>query len=305
MAVDTMFSKARQGRARTVKAGMRLNSISAEVHAERTRHHPSAEEAKGGPISRSSTMVDREPPGVCWPRFPSRVEKRALLGRRRAIPICPTCRSSYAPPMPARRRRSSRTRSPIRDGHHLSCRAQDRARFSSSASLSHPVRGRHEPYWARSRGLEYRNQVQSRLPPRETAWGRCDGRRWVTSMSSFDRSNSMDPRASRFYRLVPNTTQAVRTCRMASVGSRGAVQIGSIPTPARIQHQHRKSRSVHARSGVGGSVLELAEAEYCAHQRVSALARGFRKIPSRQRCGRAGPSGDVAQQGGPKCPRHR
>src|ERR1700716_3563852 len=51
-----------------------------------------------------------------------------------------------------------------------------------------------DPYWARSRVLEYLNQVQSRLPPRaKTSLGPdATGVGWVYEYAVIDRSNRLD-----------------------------------------------------------------------------------------------------------------
>jgi Cu(I)/Ag(I) efflux system membrane protein CusA/SilA len=146
-----------------------------------------------------------------------------------------------------------------------------------------------DQYWARSRVLEYLNQVQSRLPPTaKTALGPdATGVGWVYEYALVDRSGQHDLAELRSLqdwflkfelKAVPNVAE------VASVG--GMVrqyQIVLDPdrmraynlTQARITEAIRK-----ANQETGGSSLELGEAEYMV--RASGYVRSLddlRKIP--------------------------
>ena len=74
-----------------------------------------------------------------------------------------------------------------------------------------------DPYWARSRVVEYLNQVQSRLPPGATAALGPDatGVGWVYEYALVDRTRQERPRpAARAERLVPEVRAEDRArCR--------------------------------------------------------------------------------------------
>ncbi len=146
-----------------------------------------------------------------------------------------------------------------------------------------------DPYWARSRVLEYLNQVQSRLPPQaKTALGPdATGVGWVYEYALVDRSGKMDLSQLRTlqdwflkYELkaVPNVSE------VASIG--GMVrqyQIVLDPDKLRaynIPHTRIIEAVQKANQESGGSVLELGEAEYMV--RASGYLKSlddFRKIP--------------------------
>ncbi len=146
-----------------------------------------------------------------------------------------------------------------------------------------------DPYWARSRVLEYLNQVQSRLPPQaKTALGPdATGVGWVYEYALVDRSGKMDLSQLRTlqdwflkYELktVPNVSE------VASIG--GMVrqyQIVLDPDKLRaynIPHTRVIEAVQKANQESGGSVLELGEAEYMV--RASGYLKSlddFRKIP--------------------------
>ncbi len=128
-----------------------------------------------------------------------------------------------------------------------------------------------DPYWARSRVLEYLNQVQSRLPPQaRTSLGPdATGVGWVYEYALVDRSGKMDLSQLRAlqdwflrYELktVPNVSE------VASVG--GMVrQYQIVLDPARLRAYNISHAQViaavrRANQETGGSVLELGEAEY-------------------------------------------
>ena len=146
-----------------------------------------------------------------------------------------------------------------------------------------------DPYWARSRVLEYLNQVQSRLPPQaKTALGPdATGVGWVYEYALIDRSGKMDLSQLRAFqdwflkyelKAVPNVSE------VASIG--GMVrqyQIQLDPDKMRaynITHGKIIAAVQKANQETGGSVLELGEAEYMV--RASGYLKSlddFRKIP--------------------------
>jgi Cu(I)/Ag(I) efflux system membrane protein CusA/SilA len=146
-----------------------------------------------------------------------------------------------------------------------------------------------DPYWARSRVLEYLNQVQSRLPPQaKTALGPdATGVGWVYEYALVDRSGRMDLSQLRAFqdwflkyelKTVPNVSE------VASLG--GMVrqyQIVLDPDKLRaynISHNVVIDAVQKANQEAGGSVLELGEAEYMV--RASGYLHSlddFRKIP--------------------------
>jgi Cu(I)/Ag(I) efflux system membrane protein CusA/SilA len=146
-----------------------------------------------------------------------------------------------------------------------------------------------DQYWARSRVLEYLNQVQSRLPAQaKTALGPdATGVGWIYEYALVDRSGKMDLSQLRAYqdwflkyelKTVPNVSE------VASIG--GMVrqyQIVLDPDKMRaynITHGKIIDAVQKANQESGGSVLELGEAEYMV--RVSGYLQSlddFRKIP--------------------------
>jgi Cu(I)/Ag(I) efflux system membrane protein CusA/SilA len=146
-----------------------------------------------------------------------------------------------------------------------------------------------DPYWARSRVLEYLNQVQSRLPPQaKTSLGPdATGVGWVYEYALIDRSGRMDLSQLRAFqdwflkyelKTVPNVSE------VASLG--GMVrqyQIVLDPDKLRaynIAHNMVIDAVQKANQEAGGSVLELGEAEYMV--RASGYLQSlddFRKIP--------------------------
>jgi Cu(I)/Ag(I) efflux system membrane protein CusA/SilA len=146
-----------------------------------------------------------------------------------------------------------------------------------------------DPYWARSRVLEYLNQVQSRLPVQaKTALGPdATGVGWIYEYALVDRSGKLDLSQLRAYqdwflkfelKAVPNVSE------VASVG--GMVrqyQIVLDPDKLRayaIPHGKVVEAVQRANQEAGGAVLELGEAEYMV--RASGYLRtldDFRSIP--------------------------
>ena len=146
-----------------------------------------------------------------------------------------------------------------------------------------------DPYWARSRVLEYLNQVQSRLPPSaKPALGPdATGVGWIYSYALIDRSGKMDAgqlRALQDWFLKYELKTVANVAEVASVG--GMVrQYQVVLDPDKlaaynIPHTRVIDALQKANQETGGSVLELGEAEYVV--RASGYLTGlddFRKIP--------------------------
>ncbi|CAN7524379.1 efflux RND transporter permease subunit [Duganella sp. LjRoot269] len=165
-----------------------------------------------------------------------------------------------------------------------------------------------DPYWARSRVLEYLNQVQSRLPAQARAALGPDatGVGWIYEYALVDRSGKLDLSQLRSLqdwflkfelKAVPNVSE------VASVG--GMVrqyQIVLDPDKLRayaIPHGKVIEAVQRANQESGGSVMELGEAEYMV--RASGYLQSlddFRKIPlAATDAGVAVRLGDVARVG--------
>ena len=146
-----------------------------------------------------------------------------------------------------------------------------------------------DPYWARSRVLEYLNQVQSRLPAQAKASLGPDatGVGWVYEYALIDRSGTMDLsqlRALQDWFLKYELKSVPNVSEVASVG--GMVkQYQIVLDPDRLRafnvtHQRIIEAVQRANQETGGSVLELGEAEYMV--RVSGYLQSlddFRKVP--------------------------
>ncbi|MCM2306715.1 MAG: efflux RND transporter permease subunit [Sulfuritalea sp.] len=146
-----------------------------------------------------------------------------------------------------------------------------------------------DPYWARSRVLEYLNQAQSRLPPqaKTTLGPDATGVGWIYEYALVDRSGKMDLsqlRALQDWFLKYELKAVPNVSEVASVG--GMVrqyQIVLDPDKLRaynIPHGKVVDAVQRANQETGGSVLELGEAEYMV--RASGYLTSlddFRKIP--------------------------
>ncbi len=146
-----------------------------------------------------------------------------------------------------------------------------------------------DPYWARSRVLEYLNQVQSRLPSQAKASLGPDatGVGWVYEYALVDKSGTMDLsqlRALQDWFLKYELKSVPNVSEVASVG--GMVkqyQIVLDPDRLRafnISHEMVIEAVRKANQETGGSVLELGEAEYMV--RASGYLESledFRNIP--------------------------
>ncbi|HEV7804120.1 MAG TPA: CusA/CzcA family heavy metal efflux RND transporter, partial [Burkholderiales bacterium] len=146
-----------------------------------------------------------------------------------------------------------------------------------------------DQYWARSRVLEYLNQVQSRLPPQaKTALGPdATGVGWVYEYALVDRSGKMDLsqlRALQDWFLKYELKTVPNVAEVATIG--GMVrQYQIVLDPAGLRAYNITHAKVidavrKANQESGGSVLELGEAEYMV--RASGYLQSlddFRKIP--------------------------
>jgi Cu(I)/Ag(I) efflux system membrane protein CusA/SilA len=146
-----------------------------------------------------------------------------------------------------------------------------------------------DPYWARSRVVEYLNQVQSRLPPGANASLGPDatGVGWVYEYALVDRTGKNDISQLRalndwFLKFELKTVPDV--AEVASIG--GMVrQYQVVLDPDRMRTLGVTQLMVtealqKANQAAGGSVVELAEAEYMVRSRgfLSSLD-DFRTIP--------------------------
>src|SRR5205807_1635372 len=146
-----------------------------------------------------------------------------------------------------------------------------------------------DPYWARSRVLEYLNQVQSRLPAqaKPSLGPDATGVGWVYEYALIDRTGKTDLsqlRALQDWFLKYELKAVANVSEVASVG--GMVrqyQIALDPTKLRaynISHGKVIDAIQKANQETGGSVLELGEAEYMV--RASGYLQSlddFRQIP--------------------------
>ena len=144
-------------------------------------------------------------------------------------------------------------------------------------------------YWARSRVLEYLNQVQARLPPGATASLGPDatGVGWIYQYALVDRSGTMDAgqlRALQDWFLKYELKTVPNVAEVASVG--GMVrQYQILLDPNKlaaynIPHTRVVDAIRKSNQEAGGSVLELGEAEYVV--RASGYLQSlddFRKVP--------------------------
>ncbi|OOG36598.1 efflux RND transporter permease subunit [Polaromonas sp. A23] len=144
-------------------------------------------------------------------------------------------------------------------------------------------------YWARSRVLEYLNQVQSRLPPSAKASLGPDatGVGWIYQYALVDRGGTQDAgqlRALQDWFLKYELKTVPNVAEVASVG--GMVrQYQIVLDPDKmaayaIPHTRVTEAVQKANQETGGSVLELGEAEYVVRATgyLTSL-EDFRKIP--------------------------
>lgn len=159
-------------------------------------------------------------------------------------------------------------------------------------------------YWARSRVLEYLNQVQGRLPTgAKSALGPdATGVGWIYQYALVDRTGGHDLsqlRALQDWFLKFELKTLPNVAEVASVG--GMVkQYQVVLDPLKlngygITYEQVRQALMNGNQETGGSVLELAEAEYMV--RVNGYLRtldDFRAIPLSNRGGIAVRLGDVA-----------
>ncbi|MDO9285572.1 MAG: efflux RND transporter permease subunit, partial [Aquabacterium sp.] len=146
-----------------------------------------------------------------------------------------------------------------------------------------------DPYWARSRVLEYLNQVQGRLPAAaKPALGPdATGVGWIYQYALVDRSGTMDAgqlRALQDWFLKYELKTVANVAEVASVG--GMVrQYQVLLDPDKLAAYNVSHGAVidairNANQEAGGSVLELGEAEYVVRASgLLATLDDFRKIP--------------------------
>jgi Cu(I)/Ag(I) efflux system membrane protein CusA/SilA len=171
---------------------------------------------------------------------------------------------------------------------------------------------RTDPYWARSRVLEYLNQIQSRLPPQaKPALGPdATGIGWVYEYALVDRTGKHDLsqlRALQDWFLKYELKTVPNVSEVASIGGmvrQYQIQLDPDKLRAyRITHATVVDAVQKANQEAGGSVLELGEAEYMvrASGYLSSLD-DFRHIPLRTGAGGVPVTlGDVARvQVGPE-----
>ncbi len=144
-------------------------------------------------------------------------------------------------------------------------------------------------YWARSRVLEYLNQVQGRLPAaaRASLGPDATGLGWIFQYALVDRTGRQDVgqlRALQDWFLKYELKSVANVAEVASVG--GMVrQYQVVLDPERlaayaIPHSRVVEALKRANQEAGGAVLELGEAEYMV--RASGYLQGlddFRKVP--------------------------
>lgn len=146
-----------------------------------------------------------------------------------------------------------------------------------------------DPYWARSRVLEYLNQVQSRLPPqaKPSLGPDATGVGWVYEYALVDKSGKLDLsqlRALQDWFLKYELKAVPNVSEVASIGGmvkQYQIQLDPDKMRAfRISHARIIDAVQKANQETGGSVLELGEAEYMV--RASGYLQSlddFRKIP--------------------------
>jgi len=144
-------------------------------------------------------------------------------------------------------------------------------------------------YWARSRVLEYLNQVQSRLPPsaKATLGPDATGVGWIYQYSLVDRTGTQDAsqlRALQDWFLKYELKTVPNVAEVAAVG--GMVrQYQIVLDPDKLaaygmSHTKVVNAIQRANQEAGGSVLELGEAEYMV--RASGYLQSlddFRRVP--------------------------
>ena len=146
-----------------------------------------------------------------------------------------------------------------------------------------------DPYWARSRVLEYINQVQARLPAQAKAALGPDasGVGWIYEYALVDRSAKMDLSQLRAYQDWFLKFELKTVANVAEVASIGGMvrQYQIVPDPEKLRAYAIPLSKIiaalqKANQESGGSVIELAEADYMV--RSSGYLQSlddFRQIP--------------------------
>ena len=146
-----------------------------------------------------------------------------------------------------------------------------------------------DPYWARSRVLEYLNQVQARLPAqaRPALGPDATGVGWIYQYALIDRSGRNDLgqlRALQDWFLKYELKTVPNVAEVASVG--GMVrQYQVVLDPALLRayglpHSKVVAAIRNANQEAGGSIMELGEAEYMVRARgLLKSLDDFRNIP--------------------------
>jgi Cu(I)/Ag(I) efflux system membrane protein CusA/SilA len=162
-----------------------------------------------------------------------------------------------------------------------------------------------DPYWARSRVLEYLNQVQSRLPAqaKPSLGPDATGVGWIFEYALVDRSGKVDLgqlRALQDWFLKYELKTVPNVAEVASIGGmvrQYQIQLDPVRMRAfNITHRQVVEAVQRANQESGGSVLEMGEAEYMV--RASGYLKSlddFRQIPLSANAGGVAVSlGDVA-----------
>src|SRR5450830_961150 len=146
-----------------------------------------------------------------------------------------------------------------------------------------------DPYWARSRVLEYLNQVQSRLPAQaKSALGPdASGVGWIYEYALVDRTGKMDLSQLRAYQDWFLKFELKTVANVAEVATIGGMvrQYQIVLDPNKLRAYNIPQSKIidavqKANQETGGSVLEMGEAEYMV--RASGYLQSlddFRKIP--------------------------
>jgi copper/silver efflux system protein len=150
-----------------------------------------------------------------------------------------------------------------------------------------------DPYWARSRVLEYLSQVEGRLPDgcRAELGPDASGVGWVYKYALVDRSGNHDLAQLRAAGLVPEVRAAVAARRFRGRHHGGMVrqyQVAVDPNALRAYGLTlaRSNARLRGNAEAGGSLIEMAEAEYMVRasgyiQSLDDLRAGPHRHPAR------------------------
>ena len=287
-------------------AGRGLGPVPARFGSQpQVRRHPHggtrAQRWRKSHDRRADPLVDRQPlPGAARD---GHAHRRGACGRCRArrstrCPTCPTCRSSSARRYPGQAPQivENQVTYPLTTTM-LSVPGAKTVRgysFFGDSFVYVLFEDGTDLYWARSRVLEYLNQVQSRLPAQaqavarartRPAWAGSTSTRWSIAAGS---TTSSQLRALQDWFLQVRAEDACpNVAEVASVG--GMVrQYQVVLDPDRLRaygitaRQGDRAPSATANQETGGSVLELAEAEYMV--RASRLPASRSTTSAASRC---------------------